>query len=103
MDDPDTANNIMLTFISMPYLLVLDPLTHLFYIPDDSIAQLNTSSVGKFLLKVKAEKVMVRVFLLSLCFRDGDIVNTSICHSVTRSPLKHGAEFNQTCYMVPTW
>ena len=59
MDDPETANNIMLTFISMPYMLVLDPLTHLFYVPEDDIEQMNASSVGKFLKSVKADKVQV--------------------------------------------
>lgn len=60
MDDPDTANNIMLTFISMPYILVLDPLTHLFYVPEESVNQLNSASLGKFLKNIKAEKVEVR-------------------------------------------
>ena len=59
MDDPETANNIMLTFISMPYMLVLDPLTHLFYVPEENIEQMNVSSVGKFLKTVKADKVQV--------------------------------------------
>ena len=59
MDDPETANNIMLTFISMPYMLVLDPLTHLFYVPEENIEQMNVSSVGKFLNSVKADKVQV--------------------------------------------
>ena len=59
MDDPETANNIMLTFISMPYMLVLDPLTHLFYVPEENIEQMNVSSVGMFLKTVKADKVQV--------------------------------------------
>ena len=59
MNDPETANNIMLTFISMPYMLVLDPLTHLFYVPEENIEQMNASSVGKFLKTVKADKVQV--------------------------------------------
>ena len=62
MDDPETANNIMLTFISMPYLLVLDPLTHLFYIPDQSIDQLDLAAVKKFLNNVKSEKLEVRFY-----------------------------------------
>lgn len=57
MDDPETANNIMLTFINMPYLLVLDPLTHMFYIPDQSIDQLDLAAVKKFLNNVKSEKM----------------------------------------------
>ena len=62
MNDPETANNIMLTFISMPYLLVLDPLTHLFYIPDQSIDQLDLAAVKKFLNNVKSEKLEVRFY-----------------------------------------
>ena len=59
MDDPDTVNNIMLAFITMPYIMVLDPLTHLFYVPDQSIGQITAESIGKFLEDIKAEKVEV--------------------------------------------
>ena len=44
----------------MPYIMVLDPLTHLFYIPDQSIGQITAESIGKFLEDIKAEKVEVR-------------------------------------------
>ena len=60
MDDPDTVNNIMLTFISMPYIMVLDPLTHLFYVPDESIGQMNAASIRTFLTDIKSEKIEVR-------------------------------------------
>ena len=64
MDEPDTVNNIMLTFISMPYVMVLDPTVHLYYVPESPIEDLDATSIGKFLKNVKDGKIQVFIICL---------------------------------------
>ncbi|XP_045192174.2 protein disulfide-isomerase TMX3-like [Mercenaria mercenaria] len=60
MDEPGTVNNIMLAFISMPYVMVLDPTVHLYYIPETPIEDLDATSLGNFLKNVKDGKVQAQ-------------------------------------------
>lgn len=62
MDDADTVNNIMLAFISMPYVMVLDPTFHLFYIPEKPVEDLDAKSFGQFLQDVKNGKIQVKKY-----------------------------------------
>ena len=59
MDDADTVNNIMLAFISMPYVMVLDPTVHLYFIPEKPVEELDPTSFDMFLQDVKNGKVEV--------------------------------------------
>jgi len=65
MDDADTVNNIMLSFVSMPYVLVLDPTVHMYYIPDMPPTDLDAVSLAQFLGDVKTGKLQVNVLSLS--------------------------------------
>ncbi|WAR11574.1 TMX3-like protein, partial [Mya arenaria] len=56
MSEPETVNNIMLTFIQMPYIMVLDPTVHLYYIPDLPASEIDAPTLHRFLLDVKSGK-----------------------------------------------
>lgn len=57
MDEPDTVNNIMMAFVSMPYVMVLDPTLHLYYVPETPTEDLDATSLGTFLTNVKHGKI----------------------------------------------
>ena len=59
MDEVDTVNSIMMSFIERPFVMVLDPTVHLFYVPEITVGNLDAKTFGKFLDDVKAGKVKV--------------------------------------------
>ena len=59
MDDPETANSIMLAFITMPYILILDPTLHVFYVPETDPSKLDANAIGTFLEEIKTGNVQV--------------------------------------------
>ncbi|KAL3859866.1 hypothetical protein ACJMK2_010055 [Sinanodonta woodiana] len=57
MTDLETANSITVSFLDWPSVLVLDPLTHLYYIPQENVADITLDSFTAFLYDVKADKL----------------------------------------------
>lgn len=57
MAEVDTVNNIMLAFVSPPYLMVLDPTVHLYYVPDTPLSKMDSNTLREFLNNVKSGKI----------------------------------------------
>ncbi len=60
MNEVDTVNSIMMSFITPPFVLVLDPTVHLYYVPEENIGSMDAKSFGKFLDDIRMDKLPVR-------------------------------------------
>jgi len=64
MTDVDAASNIVMSSIESPYLFVLDPYNHQFYIPDFgvNISGILFDNVTQFLDDISEGKIQVNNF-----------------------------------------
>ena len=77
MTDVDAASNIIMSSIDSPYLFVLDPHNHQFYIPDfvSHLSDVTVDIVIQFLDDISDRKVQVR------SFSSFEIIILSSCHT----------------------
>ena len=60
MGDTESANSITMSEMTTPSLLVLNPETQFYYLPEQPVEEMTLDILEKFILDVKDEKIEVR-------------------------------------------
>ena len=59
MGEKDTANSVTMSQLEYPFLFVLDPVTHYYYMPNFDVADMTQTDLMDFLEDVQAGKIQV--------------------------------------------